>query len=146
MIWLKRKSSTPEPPCSSGDGHRQQALARPPSRRPRAATIPSRSHCLVVRDDLLGDEAAHALAVVLVLGLEDVAAHGSSGFVAGLVAGAVGVRGRRPRLLGERGDRERAAGGLLEHLGGLLDRARVELDEQVDDDACRRRACGSGRG
>ena len=56
------------------------------------------------------------------------------GFVAGLVAGAVGVRGGRPRLLGERGDRERAAGGVLEHLGRLVGGARVELDEQVDDD------------
>src|SRR4051794_25523329 len=43
-------------------------------------------------------------------------------------------RSRRPRLLGKRRDRQRAARGLLEHIGGLLARARVELDEQVDDD------------
>src|SRR5213592_134264 len=41
---------------------------------------------------------------------------------------------RRPGLLGQRGDGEKAAGGVLEHLGGLLGRARVQLDEQVDHD------------
>src|SRR5437667_1651999 len=44
-------------------------------------------------------------------------------------------RCRRARLLGQRGDRERSTGGGLEHLGGLLQRARIELDEQVHDDA-----------
>src|SRR4051812_19596721 len=33
----------------------------------------------------------------------------------------------RPRLLGERGDGQRAAGGLAEDLGSLVRRARVEL-------------------
>src|SRR4051812_26418541 len=47
-----------------------------------------------------------------------------------LVAGGGGGAG----LLGQRGDRELAAGGLLEHAGGLLGGAGVELDEQVDDD------------
>src|SRR5215218_6669188 len=42
--------------------------------------------------------------------------------------------GRRARLLGERGDREIAARGLLEDAGRLLARAGVELHEQVHDD------------
>src|SRR3954462_834981 len=44
-------------------------------------------------------------------------------------------RSRRPRPLGKRRDRQRAARGLLEHLRRLLGRTGVELDEQVDDDA-----------
>src|SRR6266516_302596 len=44
-----------------------------------------------------------------------------------------GVR-RRAGFLGEGGDLEGAAGGLLEDVGRLLGRARVKLDQQVDDD------------
>src|SRR3954447_15018840 len=47
-----------------------------------------------------------------------------------LVAG----RGRGTRLLGQRRERELAAGRVLEHARRLLGGARVELDEQVDDD------------
>src|SRR5687767_11492578 len=47
---------------------------------------------------------------------------------------ARGMRGR-PRFLDERRDLEVAASGLLQHLRRLLLRARVELHEQVDDDA-----------
>ena len=54
--------------------------------------------------------------------------------VATASAAHVAGRRRRARLLGQRGDRQRAAGGVLEHLGRLLGRARVELDQQVDDD------------
>jgi crotonobetainyl-CoA:carnitine CoA-transferase CaiB-like acyl-CoA transferase len=43
-------------------------------------------------------------------------------------------RGGRARLLGQRRDRERAAGGLVQHLGRLLRRARVQLDQHVDHD------------
>src|SRR5215213_5573399 len=42
--------------------------------------------------------------------------------------------GGRARFLGQRRDREVAAGGLLEHGARLLARAGVELHEQVDDD------------
>src|SRR6266540_5989334 len=47
----------------------------------------------------------------------------------------VGCVCRRARLLGQRGDLERPAGGSLEHVDRLLLRARVELDQEVDDDA-----------
>src|SRR4051812_9420023 len=43
-------------------------------------------------------------------------------------------RGGRPGLLGERGDRQMALGGRLQHVGGLLDGSRVELDQEVHDD------------
>src|SRR3954451_20267645 len=46
----------------------------------------------------------------------------------------VARRRRRPRLLGERRDRQAPARGRLEHLGRLLLGARVELDQQVDGD------------
>src|SRR3954452_3888807 len=46
----------------------------------------------------------------------------------------VGGVGGRPRLLGQRGDLELALGRGFQHLGGLLRRARVELDQEVDDD------------
>src|SRR3954449_6066072 len=46
----------------------------------------------------------------------------------------VARRRRRPRLLGERRDRQAAARGRLEHLGRLLLRAGVELDEEVHRD------------
>src|SRR6185436_3166301 len=42
--------------------------------------------------------------------------------------------GGRPGFLGQRGELEYPAGGVLEDLGRLLGRARVELDEQVHDD------------
>src|SRR3954451_8917695 len=45
-----------------------------------------------------------------------------------------GRRGRRARLLGQRGDREGTARGVLEDVAGLLRRAGVELDQHVDDD------------
>src|SRR3954454_7149326 len=46
----------------------------------------------------------------------------------------VARRRRRARLLGERRDRQAPARGRLEHLGRLLLRARVELDEEVHGD------------
>ncbi len=52
-----------------------------------------------------------------------------------IASALVGGGGRRTRLLGQRGDGQDAARGLLEHLGGLVQRARVQLDEQVDGDA-----------
>src|SRR4051794_21044527 len=39
-----------------------------------------------------------------------------------------------PRLLGKGCQRQRTAGGVLEYLAGLLSRARVQLDQHVDDD------------
>src|SRR6187549_213724 len=47
----------------------------------------------------------------------------------------VGSVGGGTRLLGQRGDLERSVRGRFEHLGGLLRRARVELDQHVYDDA-----------
>src|SRR4051812_799215 len=44
------------------------------------------------------------------------------------------ARGRGPRFFGERGDRELAACGALEHVGGLVLRTGVELHEHVNDD------------
>jgi hypothetical protein len=46
---------------------------------------------------------------------------------------AAGAR-RGAGFLGQRGDRQGAPGCPLEDLGGLLQRARIELDEQMHDD------------
>src|SRR3954453_8764025 len=48
----------------------------------------------------------------------------------GVLAGG----GGRARLLGERGDRQVAAGGIFEHPRGLVVGPRVQLDQQVDHD------------
>ena len=74
MIWLKRKSSTPEATERLGHGHREHPLLRglrEQLARRDALLLP----LLVVRDDLLGEEPPHGLAEVLVLGLEDRALH-----------------------------------------------------------------------
>ena len=49
-------------------------LAAALANSPRS-TMPSASHCGLVRGHLLGDETAHGLAEIDVLGLEQAAAH-----------------------------------------------------------------------
>src|SRR5215218_4225049 len=51
-----------------------------------------------------------------------------------VVAAAAAGGGRRARLLGERGDGQRAPRRLLQDERGLLDRPRVELHEEMHDD------------
>ena len=72
---LNRKSVTPPPPSSSGTSKARNPC-RPASANTSRGTMPASSHSVVVGDDLLLEPAAEAGPQLLVLGLEEIPAHG----------------------------------------------------------------------